>query len=256
MAAAESSTEKDGLTKLEGMCQDFHGKYAKFTPASHTRVRPTTKDLKELLVDHNEIREYVKKHLDEISRELKARGLSSSAGTEWWNLRANTCRDLLDDDTMLEAMGKTRDDWGKLTRSLPYLREDPYAITPPGFADAQKTYKELYPEEQEAHETFYDDLFDYAPISQWNHNYDDNVHDSRSLIGGEFNDVSGSGSPLLIGGVVGASAVVIIILIFCIGLAFGMIIYWGYRQKRALDVKRKKEEMRWIDHENNNEFEV
>eukprot|EP01083_Nonionella_stella_P080433 221078_1 len=64
----------------------------------------------------------------------------------------------------------------------------------------------------------------------------------------EYNDAFGSGSSLLIGGVVGASSVVIVMLIFCIGLAFGMVIYWGYSQKRALDVKRKKVEMRnWIN---------
>eukprot|EP01083_Nonionella_stella_P186833 685176_1 len=84
--------------------------------------------------------------------------------------------------------------------------------------------------------------------------YSDYVHHYEPVIGGEYDDVLGSGSPLLIGGVVGASAVVIIMLIFCLGLAFGMIIYWGYSQKRALDVKRKKEEMRdWIDNENNEE---
>eukprot|EP01083_Nonionella_stella_P061115 159338_1 len=44
------------------------------------------------------------------------------------------------------------------------------------------------------------------------------------------------------------ATVVIIMLIFCLGLAFGMVIYWGYSQKRALDVKRKKVEMsNWID---------
>eukprot|EP01083_Nonionella_stella_P035621 97165_1 len=64
----------------------------------------------------------------------------------------------------------------------------------------------------------------------------------------QYDDVSESGSSLLIGGVAGASAVVIIMLIFCLGLAFGMIIYWGCSQKRALDVQRKKGEMRnWID---------
>eukprot|EP01083_Nonionella_stella_P035622 97169_1 len=94
----------------------------------------------------------------------------------------------------------------------------------------------------------------HASMSQWN----GDVYTGHSLrfdeanhyqpIRGEYNEVSGSGSPLLIGGVVGASAVVIIMLIFCLGLAFGMIIYWGYSQKRALDVKRNKGEMRnWID---------
>eukprot|EP01083_Nonionella_stella_P312517 1118133_1 len=67
----------------------------------------------------------------------------------------------------------------------------------------------------------------------------DYSHHYNPLISGEYNDVSDQSS-LLIGGVVGASAVVIIMLIFCLGLAFGMIIYWGYSQKRALDVKRKK----------------
>eukprot|EP01083_Nonionella_stella_P255495 876877_1 len=42
---------------------------------------------------------------------------------------------------------------------------------------------------------------------------------------------SGSGSPLLIGGIVGASTIVVIMLVFCLGLTFGMVIYWGYSQK-------------------------
>eukprot|EP01083_Nonionella_stella_P047266 126491_1 len=84
--------------------------------------------------------------------------------------------------------------------------------------------------------------------------YSDYVHHYEPVIGGEYDDVLGSGSPLLIGGVVGASAVVIIMLIFCLGLAFGMIIYWGYSQKQTLDVKRRKDEMRnWIDDEDRNE---
>eukprot|EP01083_Nonionella_stella_P233809 823401_1 len=80
-------------------------------------------------------------------------------------------------------------------------------------------------------------------------NYDARNHHPQ-VISGEQSDAT----PLLIGGVVGASAVVIIMLIFCLGLAFGMIIYWGYSQRRALDVKRKKEEMHdWIDNEDRNE---
>eukprot|EP01083_Nonionella_stella_P215584 775792_1 len=89
-----------------------------------------------------------------------------------------------------------------------------------------------------AHEMLYGG---YASISQWN----DNVE------GG--NDAFGSSSSMLIGGVVGASAVVVIMLIFCIGLAFGIVIYWGYSQKRTLDVKRRKDEMRWIDDEDRND---
>eukprot|EP01083_Nonionella_stella_P232542 820187_1 len=79
-------------------------------------------------------------------------------------------------------------------------------------------------------------------------------HDSSRYRYQPFDDhaVSGSGSSLLIGGLVGASSVIIIVLIFCLGLAFGMVIYWGYSQKRALVKKRTKEAMRCIDDENSN----
>eukprot|EP01083_Nonionella_stella_P070103 187370_1 len=65
--------------------------------------------------------------------------------------------------------------------------------------------------------------------------------------------VKRSGSPLLIGGVVGASSIIIIMVIFCLGLAFGMVIYWGYSQKRELERKRRKEAIHWIDEENRND---
>eukprot|EP01083_Nonionella_stella_P267147 902743_1 len=83
------------------------------------------------------------------------------------------------------------------------------------------------------------------PFSDHNH--------YQPLISGEYNDVSGSESnPLLIGGVVGASAVVIIMLIFCLGVAFGMIFYWGYSQKRTLEEKKEKKEMCWNQDDNSN----
>eukprot|EP01083_Nonionella_stella_P000479 1357_1 len=97
-------------------------------------------------------------------------------------------------------------------------------------------------------------VFDGSSHYQYQPFDDHNRH--MSLISGEYHGIGapGSESSLLIGGVVGASSVVIIMLIFCLGLAFGMIIYWGYSQKRALDVQKKKGEMRnWIDDENNEE---
>eukprot|EP01083_Nonionella_stella_P151215 482886_1 len=78
-----------------------------------------------------------------------------------------------------------------------------------------------------------------AHVADYDEGYD-------RLISGEYKyydidaHASVSESPLLIGGVFGASAVVVIMLIFCLGLAFGMVIYWGYSQKRALDVQTKK----------------
>eukprot|EP01083_Nonionella_stella_P069729 186088_1 len=103
----------------------------------------------------------------------------------------------------------------------------------------------------EATSGYYNELNEFGDSFRYPHHFE--IHSAHSLpfddrshyqqrIGGEYagDDVSGSGSPLLIGGVVGASAVVIIMLIFCLGLAFGMIIYWGYSQKRALDAQKKK----------------
>eukprot|EP01083_Nonionella_stella_P116641 346728_1 len=96
----------------------------------------------------------------------------------------------------------------------------------------------------------FDDSFRYPHHSHHSLPFDGPNH-YQPFISGEYNDVSGSESSfssLFIGGVVGASAVVIILLVFCLGLVFGMSIYWGYSQKTALDVKRKKVEMRnWID---------
>eukprot|EP01083_Nonionella_stella_P159351 519750_1 len=106
-------------------------------------------------------------------------------------------------------------------------------------------------------EGLFDDSFDYRYHdihSAHSLPFDDHSH-YQPRISGEYNGVSDSGSSLLIGGVIGASSIVIVMLIFCLGLAFGMVIYWGYSQKRALDVKRNKVEMRnWInDDEDRNE---
>eukprot|EP01083_Nonionella_stella_P106050 305486_1 len=99
------------------------------------------------------------------------------------------------------------------------------------YAYRHTNYDGVYSKHASAHSLPFDERNQYQPLFR-----------------GEYNHESGSESSLLIGGVVGASAVVIIMLIFCLGLAFGMIIYWGYSQKRALDVKRNKGEMRnWID---------
>eukprot|EP01083_Nonionella_stella_P147842 467072_1 len=67
-----------------------------------------------------------------------------------------------------------------------------------------------------AHSMFYDD---YVPISE-----------------NEY-----QGSPALIGGVIGASAIVAIMLVFCIGLACGMISYWRFTQKKTLEERMKNE---------------
>eukprot|EP01083_Nonionella_stella_P027084 74506_1 len=84
--------------------------------------------------------------------------------------------------------------------------------------------------------------------------FDDHMyHHNKPLIRGQYHDASGSESSLVIGGVVGASSVVIIMLIFCLGLAFGMLIYCGYSQKRELERKGRKEAMHWIEDENRND---
>eukprot|EP01083_Nonionella_stella_P102868 293137_1 len=130
------------------------------------------------------------------------------------------------------------------SKKWPYRMKDdmtPWTNLQAALSDISKAQSGFYNELD-----LFDDSFDYQ--------YHDRIGSGRSLpfddhnryqplISEEYNDVSGSGSPLLIGGVVGASAVVIIMLIFCLGLAFGMIIYWGCTQKKALEKKRNKEEM-------------
>eukprot|EP01083_Nonionella_stella_P065577 171952_1 len=44
------------------------------------------------------------------------------------------------------------------------------------------------------------------------------------------------------GGLMGASAVIVVMLVFCVGLAFGLVICWGYsRQKKALEKSKDKD---------------
>eukprot|EP01083_Nonionella_stella_P260309 887721_1 len=95
----------------------------------------------------------------------------------------------------------------------------------------------------------FDDSFRYQ-LYDGTQSYSSQPFYDRNQYPGEYNDVSGSGSPMLIGGVVGASAVAVIILIFCIGLACGVVIYWGFTQKMALNEKKEKEEMSWVDNDN------
>eukprot|EP01083_Nonionella_stella_P284922 969909_1 len=87
-----------------------------------------------------------------------------------------------------------------------------------------------------ANSEYYNELDDSFRYPHHSHlPFDDRNH-YQPFISDEYNDVSGSESSLLIGGVVGASGIVIIMLIFCLGLAFGMVICWGCSQQRALDV--------------------
>eukprot|EP01083_Nonionella_stella_P239848 839069_1 len=129
--------------------------------------------------------------------------------------------------------------------SYTHSAPDPADIKPkrPKKIDAHREYSDMY-----YHSSFgesvgdqYDDYSKQSTPFQPHQQFNDLNH-YNPLISGEYNDASGSESSLLIGGVVGASAVVIIMLIFCLGLAFGMVIYWGYSQKRSLDVKRSKDE--------------
>eukprot|EP01083_Nonionella_stella_P081456 224412_1 len=48
---------------------------------------------------------------------------------------------------------------------------------------------------------------------------------------------------LILGGVIGGGSTVAILVLFCIGVAFGMLVCFGYQQKKALD-ERKKEDWR------------
>eukprot|EP01083_Nonionella_stella_P081691 225192_1 len=99
-----------------------------------------------------------------------------------------------------------------------------------------------------AHSGYYND-FDYrswfddsAPRI---HHYEnglqlDQVHSNQHYEDGEYYN------GLLLGGVIGGGSIVAILVVFCIGLAFGMVICFGYQQKKALE-HRKKEDWRQND---------
>eukprot|EP01083_Nonionella_stella_P035625 97179_1 len=78
----------------------------------------------------------------------------------------------------------------------------------------------------------FDDSFDYQ--------YYDNVQAEHSLpVSGDYNDYLNSG-------VLGGAAIVVIFVVFCLGLAFGMVFCWGYTHKKALDEQKRKEKMQWM----------
>eukprot|EP01083_Nonionella_stella_P022855 63168_1 len=43
------------------------------------------------------------------------------------------------------------------------------------------------------------------------------------------------------GGLMGGSAIIVLILVFCIGVALGLVTYWGYTQKKALEESKDQD---------------
>eukprot|EP01083_Nonionella_stella_P140863 432900_1 len=66
------------------------------------------------------------------------------------------------------------------------------------------------------------------------------VHSNQHYEDGEYYN------GLILGGVIGGGSIVAILVVFCVGLAFGMLICFGYQQKKALE-ERKKEDWRQDD---------
>eukprot|EP01083_Nonionella_stella_P160986 526755_1 len=52
---------------------------------------------------------------------------------------------------------------------------------------------------------------------------------------------------------IGGFGCTIIVVVFCVGIVFGVAINWGYTQKTALNQQRKRKKMRWLDDQNNDE---
>eukprot|EP01083_Nonionella_stella_P082938 229131_1 len=52
---------------------------------------------------------------------------------------------------------------------------------------------------------------------------------------------------------IGGFACAIIVVVFCVGIAFGVVINWGYTQKKVLDQQKKRKQMHWLDDQNNDE---
>eukprot|EP01083_Nonionella_stella_P052100 138374_1 len=53
----------------------------------------------------------------------------------------------------------------------------------------------------------------------------------------------------IVGGMIGSGSILVIVLIFCIGLALGLVICFGYQRRKELK-QRKEEEVNWRDQDN------
>eukprot|EP01083_Nonionella_stella_P105980 305196_1 len=91
------------------------------------------------------------------------------------------------------------------------------------------------------HQSHHDDIH-----SAHSFQFDDPNH-YDPLIGEQYNNIPRSGSPLLVGGVVGASAIIAILMIFCLDLACGMILYLRCTRKKASNPKRTEKGMVFIE---------
>eukprot|EP01083_Nonionella_stella_P148236 468889_1 len=94
-----------------------------------------------------------------------------------------------------------------------------------------------------ARSDYYNLVFQKRPDFARSHGDDDHNDYGDVHILPVIKDVKSGGAyerDLVLGGVIGSSAIIVVLLVFCIGLAFGMVTYWGYTQKKALEKSKDK----------------
>eukprot|EP01083_Nonionella_stella_P280196 953082_1 len=117
------------------------------------------------------------------------------------------------------------------------------------FEPLQETTPEFEPlPDIPAHSGYYNSLFDDSAhiLIPHNHHYENGLQLAQVHSNEHYGQDGEYYNGLILGGVIGSGSIVAILVVFCIGLAFGMVICFGYQQKRALE-ERKKEDWRQDD---------
>eukprot|EP01083_Nonionella_stella_P000901 2569_1 len=100
---------------------------------------------------------------------------------------------------------------------------------------------------QHAHSEDYQFVFDHsdgkrADFARLRTDDDHTDYDGYMLpVIEEVNSGGAYEKDLVLGGVIGSSAVIVVMLVFYIGFTFGLVVYWGYIQKKALDASKDKD---------------
>eukprot|EP01083_Nonionella_stella_P030656 84014_1 len=149
----------DGLVKLERLCTTLENAYGiKRNLALFLHVTQT-EEFSDVGTELFSVRQYLVQHWDKICEDVaqRAEDTKVDVGTIWWRLRFHSCRFIIDDAAMLEAMHREMDQWEQLQFEIPSLRED--ILTPVTFAEGFKLYMDL--ERHKAHKTLYGDLLEH-----------------------------------------------------------------------------------------------
>eukprot|EP01083_Nonionella_stella_P095994 269635_1 len=247
---SHSSSTWKGLQGLLNMCKDTLDKlkiekekgplpeFSEFYSERHAIQNYLKHNWKYI---YHDVLEMAKTEADQKSTwYVSAKDLRLAETDVWWDLREEKCGGIIDDPSMIEAMGE---DWS-IWRDMRGTDQD--LLKPSWFKEAvgRPCYKCVGgagyedPLKAQAHQNVYGDLLEhYDDIHVGS--YDDygayQSQRARGLV--PYADDVNRGREFENGIILGSGAIIGVMIVFCMGLAFGMVLIWGYGQKREKDLK-------------------